>query len=76
MKHRIRHTALLFLLLCSETLSAQSVEMADAMRADGKIYVVVTIILIILLGFIGYLFVQDRKLSRLEKFFDGKKQTK
>lgn len=43
------------------------VEMADTMRANGKIYVVVGIILIVLVGFIAYLFMLDKKLSRLEK---------
>ncbi len=42
-------------------------EMADAMRADGKIYVVVAIITIILGGILTYLVLIDRKISRLEK---------
>ncbi len=45
---------------------ASSVEMADTMRANGKIYVVVGIIMIVLLGFIAYLFMLDRKLTKLE----------
>ncbi len=49
---------------------AQDAEMADAMRSNGKIYVVVGIILIILLGLILYLFSMDRKLSKLEKELD------
>lgn len=48
---------------------AAEVEMADTMRANGKIYVVVGIILIVLIGFIAYLFMLDRKLDRLEKEF-------
>lgn len=57
--------------LCSLAAYAQAaeVEMADTMRANGKIYVVVGIILIVLLGFIAYLFMLDRKLDRLEKEF-------
>jgi NADH:ubiquinone oxidoreductase subunit 3 (subunit A) len=43
------------------------VEMADAMRKDGKIYVVTGIILIILTGTIGYLVAIDRKVGRLER---------
>jgi hypothetical protein len=46
---------------------AAEVEMADTMRANGKIYVVVGIILIVLIGFILYLFALDRKIGRLEK---------
>lgn len=47
-----------------------SVEMADAFRADGKIYVVVAVILVLLAGVFAYLIVLDRKLSRLEKQSD------
>lgn len=49
---------------------AQEVEMADTMRSNGKIYVVVGIIVIILTGLILYLFLMDRKLSKLEKELD------
>ena len=45
----------------------QSIEMADVMRSDGKIYVVVAVLLLILLGLIAYLVVLDRKVSKLEK---------
>lgn len=45
---------------------SQSVEMADALRADGKIWVVVAVVGIILIGFIVYLFTVDSKLSKLE----------
>ena len=37
------------------------------MRSNGKIYVVVTVLLIILFGLLGYLFRLDRRISRLEK---------
>jgi hypothetical protein len=51
----------------TETGKATSqVEMADRLRADGKIYVVVAIILIILVGFIVYLIILDRKIKSLE----------
>ncbi|NJM26556.1 MAG: CcmD family protein [Bacteroidia bacterium] len=41
--------------------------MADTMRAEGKIYVVVAIVLIVLLGLVAYLFLLDKKIGRLEK---------
>lgn len=44
-----------------------SVEMADAFRADGKIYVVVLGLVIILTGVILFLIRVDRKLFKLEK---------
>jgi len=49
----------------------QEVEMADTMRSEGKIYVVVTIVLIILIGLIGYTTHIDRKVSKLEKGEDN-----
>jgi len=42
-------------------------EMADALRQDGKIYVVVLVLVIILSGLLLYLVRLDRKVSRLEK---------
>ncbi len=45
----------------------QNVEMADEFRKDGKIYVVVMIIMIVLLGLITYTFRIDRKITKLEK---------
>lgn len=46
---------------------AQEVQMADTMRSEGKIYVVVAILLVILTGLIVYVFTIDRKATRLEK---------
>jgi CcmD family protein len=42
-------------------------EMADTMRSEGKIYVVVAILLVIFAGLIGYLVLLDRKVTRIEK---------
>ena len=59
--------ALITALLLTFSANAQNdVEMADTMRAEGKIYVVVGIILIILIGLIAYLFALDRKVKKLE----------
>ncbi|MEO8174074.1 MAG: CcmD family protein [Sediminibacterium sp.] len=40
---------------------------AGVMRSNGKIYVVVAIVVIILLGLFFYVFSLDRKISKLEK---------
>ena len=65
--------ATLFLALLGTTATAQEeVEMADVMRSNGSIYVVVAIILIVLIGLIAYLFALDRKISRLEKEIKGR----
>ena len=42
-------------------------EMADTMRSEGKIYVVVAIMLAIFFGLIAYLVMLDRKVSKIEK---------
>jgi CcmD family protein len=44
-----------------------SVEMADLMRSEGKIYVLVGIIVIVFVGIIVYLISTDRKISQIEK---------
>jgi CcmD family protein len=43
------------------------VEMADTMRSEGKIYVLVGIIGIVFAGILGYVISTDRKVGRLEK---------
>ncbi|MBS1584473.1 MAG: CcmD family protein [Bacteroidetes bacterium] len=42
-------------------------EMADKLRGEGKIYVVVLVLATIFAGIIGFLVRLDRKISRLEK---------
>ncbi|HOO09574.1 MAG TPA: CcmD family protein [Cyclobacteriaceae bacterium] len=68
-----------FLLLFFSTLSSvavyaqEEVGMADTMRSEGKIYVVVAILGLILFGLFGYLVVLDRKVTKLEKKLPEKK---
>ena len=64
----------LFMLMITLNLFAQNngVEMADALRSNGKIYVVVACIVIILVGLLGYLFALDKRLKMLEKKSSGK----
>ncbi|HWJ29759.1 MAG TPA: CcmD family protein [Flavisolibacter sp.] len=47
--------------------TSNKVEMADTFRQNGKIYVVVAVILIIFIGIILYLVRLDRKITKLEK---------
>ena len=49
------------------------VAMADTMRSEGKIYVVVVMVLVILIGLISYLIIMDRKVKRLEKHLQEKR---
>lgn len=67
-KFCIRPIAIVFALLFSTLSRAQgSTEMADVMRSNGKIYVVVAVIAIIFVGIVIYLVSIDRKAARLEK---------
>jgi len=64
---------LLFFLLtgllvrAQDTATGKPVEMADRLRADGKIYVVIAVLVTIFLGIIAYVIRLDRKISRLER---------
>ena len=59
-------TILLCLFMMSPAL-AQSVEMADVMRSNGKIYVVVAVIAIIFIGLMVYLYRIDKRVNKLEE---------
>lgn len=66
------------LLLLSQNLMAQQpvadgVEMADRLRADGKIWVVVAVIAAVFTGIIVYLIRLDRQIGKLEKEVKEKK---
>ncbi|UCS94256.1 CcmD family protein [Echinicola marina] len=55
----------------TEDYQNYSVDMADQMRENGKIYVLVGIIGIVMGGILVYLIGTDKKLSRLEKEFNS-----
>lgn len=65
----IRKIVLLFSVLLLHLLATAQgkVEMADGLRSNGKIYVVVAVIVTIFTGIILYLIRLDRKLTKLEK---------
>jgi hypothetical protein len=50
-----------------DSAAGKPVEMADRLRADGKIYVVIAVLVTIFLGIIAYVIRLDRKIGRLEK---------
>ena len=60
----------------AQEMPASNVEMADAMRAEGKIYVVVLVVVIVFTGLILYAFNTDRKLSRVEKELESLRSEK
>ncbi len=64
---KFKHLLSLSLLFLSDLLFAQGAEMADGLRSSGKIYVVVLVMSIIFVGVAVYLFLLDRRISKLEK---------
>ena len=67
MLKRITLLFALILVQLSVTAQEQEIQMADTMRSNGKIYVVVAVILTIFAMLILYLVRLDRKISKLEK---------
>lgn len=55
------------LLIQAQEAASQKSVMADLMRSNGKIYVVIAVMLTILAGLIWYMIRLDRKISKLEK---------
>jgi hypothetical protein len=66
-KYKHRSISLMLLFLTTTLFARQDVEMADSMRSEGKIYVVVGIILIIVVGLVIYLFMLDRRIKKMEE---------
>jgi ABC-type Fe3+ transport system permease subunit len=70
----LRHVLLLLALVlpvlsaaAQNAVVADTPEMADVLRASGKIYVVVAVIAVVLAGLLALLVSLDRKVSRLER---------
>ncbi len=64
-----KYVVSLLLLVFSGSLLAQDihqVEMADGFYKEGKIYIVIVVLSIVLVGILVYLFSMDRKLKKLE----------
>ena len=77
MQSILKHVLLVSLVVISFAAQAQQqAEMADTMRSNGKIYVVVGVILIIITGLFAYLFSLDKKVSRIEKSLEKGPKTK
>jgi CcmD family protein len=60
----------LFLLLATQTIFAQTNNnnsLDDTMRSNGKIYVVVAVCVTILVGLFAYVFMLDKKITKMEK---------
>jgi CcmD family protein len=80
-KSAFRRLLFLPLLLTTATAMAQQaattdVSMADQLRADGKIWVVVGVIALVFAGIIVYLVRLDGQISKLEKDLKSDKTVK
>ena len=71
-KHLNKILAVLAMLF-AQLAWAQEVEMADTMRSNGLIYVVVAVLAIIFVGLVVYLVSIDKKVSRLERELEERK---
>lgn len=62
------------LILTAQTAGSE-IEMADTMRSNGKIYVVVAVVTVIMTGLIIYLISLDRKITKIEKRISSRNQS-
>jgi len=71
--NKLKGTALFIVLffmrgiILAQNVNTKTEEPTDFMRSDGKIYVVMAVVVIIVLGIFIYLLNLDRKIKRLEK---------
>jgi len=59
----------------SSNAFSQKIEMADGLRSNGKIYVVVVVAAIVVSVILSYLITIDRKVSKLEKRINGQNKS-
>tara|TARA_B110000046_G_scaffold186024_1_gene231547 strand:- start:54921 stop:55124 length:204 start_codon:yes stop_codon:yes gene_type:complete len=62
----MRYIILIGLLTSSFIANAENIQMAERMRSEGKIYVVIAVLSVILIGLFIYLITIDRKVSKLK----------
>ena len=67
MYKRYYYSLMLMLLAISAQAQSSAPAMADEMRSNGKIYVVVAVMAVIFAAIVIYLVLIDRKISSLEK---------
>jgi hypothetical protein len=69
----IKKLILFFFLFTSLFVNAQEPQMADNMRAEGKIYVVIAVMATVFICIVAYLIIIDRKVKKLEDELKNKK---
>ena len=62
----MRYIILIGLLTSSFIANAENIQMAERMRSEGKIYVVIAVLSVILIGLFIYVITIDRKVSKLK----------
>ena len=71
MKTTAKNIGLILLMILTQIFGANAqaaeVEMADQFRADGKIYVVVATLLLVMAGIILFLIWLERRISNMER---------
>lgn len=66
-KFRLFILTLLGIFVCQSVFAQEVVVDAGLMRSNGKIFVVMAVVLTILFGLFAYLISIDKKITRLEK---------
>lgn len=60
--------AVMGVMVCAQEVAANTnADTGNIMKSNGKIYVVMAVVIVIVLGLFLYLFNLDRKVSKLEK---------
>ena len=72
MTKKISVIVLLFLSVWANAQTAAGPEMADAMREDGKIYVVIGVLALIFAAIVLFLVYLERKVKKLEDKVNNK----
>ena len=66
--------ALLMILVAGTAFAQTAKDRYESMHNNGKIYVTVTVFAIIIVAFFVYMFMLDRKVSKLEKTLNNKQK--
>ena len=67
MIHKLPFAFFVLLMAALPSFGQDTIEMADVMRSNGKIYVVVAVVGVVLIGLLLFMVSIDRKVSALEK---------
>ena len=66
MKKILSFIILIVISIAANAQTAATLSSQDVMKSNGKIYVVVAVVLVILIGLFAYVWTLDRKITKLE----------